>query len=217
MCRRLLLPYQSPEPTAKATVIAPISASHGSALPWPELGGTSGNIPKPPIGLTTHGTCFGASPMPSPANEADVARVLWRAAQECESKQGVRLGKGLPQALRGSIGSQAERGPAELALVEVVSISPSGVATTVVEPPSLSCPVIGLSASDYEGLDSLIQTQDETGIAIIRLICPFAVFDFGPNGLVVREIRHGLTAADLQQKLNAPLWAGPDLKELGTH
>jgi len=155
--------------------------------------------------------------MSSPANEADVARVLWRAAQECESKQGVWLGGGLPEGLTDSIGSQAGRGPAELALVEVASVSPSGVATTVVELPSLSCPVVGLSGSAYEGLDSLIQAQDETGIAISRLICPFAVFDFGPNGLVVREIRHGLTAADLQQKLDAPLWAGPDLKELGTH
>ncbi len=155
--------------------------------------------------------------MTSPANEADVARVLGRAAQERESTQVVWLGRGLPQALKDSIGSREEPESADLAFVEVASVSPNGVATTVDAPPSLSCPVVGLSASPYEALDSLVQTSNETGVAISRLICPFAVFDLGPNGLIVREIRHGLTAADLQQKLDAPLWAGPDLKELGTH
>ena len=155
--------------------------------------------------------------MTSPANEADVARVLWRAAQECESKQGVWLGRGLPQALKDSTGSQVERESADLAFVEVASVSPNGVAMTIDAPPSLNCPLIGLSASPYETLDSLIQTSDQTGVAISRLICPFAVFDVGPNGLIIREIRRGLTAADLQQKLGAPLWAGPGLKELGTH
>lgn len=155
--------------------------------------------------------------MSSPANEVDVARVLWRAAQECKSKQGVWLGGGLPQGLEDSIGCHAEPGSAELALVEIASVSPSGAATTVIDPPPLACPVIGLSASGFDALGALIQAQGETEISIGRLICPFAVFDFGPNGLIVREIRHGLTAADLQQKLDAPLWAGPDLKELGTH
>jgi len=154
--------------------------------------------------------------MSSPSNEADIARVLERAAQECEPSQAIWLGAGLPQGLRGSIGPAAERESAELAFVEVASVSPSGAATTVSEPPSLNCPMIGLSAAGLQALGSLIQAQEETGIVIGRLICPFAVFDFGPNGLIVREIRQGLTAADLQQKLDAPLWAGPDLKELET-
>jgi acyl CoA:acetate/3-ketoacid CoA transferase beta subunit len=155
--------------------------------------------------------------MTSPANEADVARVLERAAQECESKQGVWLGGGLPQALKDSTGSQVEPESADLAFVEVATVSPNGIATTIDLPPSLSCRLIGLSASPYKALSSLIQTSNETGVAISRLICPFAVFDFGPNGPIVREIRRGLTAADLQQKLPTPLWAGPDLQELGTH
>ena len=94
-------------------------------------------------------------------------------------------------------------------------MSPSGAAEFVSKPPSPRCPVIGLSPSGVEDLGSLIQAQEKTKTVITRLICPFAVFDFGPNGLIVREIRQGLTAADLQQKLSAPLWAGPDLKELG--
>jgi acyl CoA:acetate/3-ketoacid CoA transferase beta subunit len=154
--------------------------------------------------------------MSSHANEADVARVLARAARECESKGGIWLGAGLPQGLRGSIRHPAEPESAELALLEVVSVSPSGVATTGSAPPPLDCPMIGLTATAYEGLGSLIRAHEGTGIAIQRLICPFAVFDFGSNGLIVREIRQGLTAADLQQELDAPLWAGPDLKELGT-
>ena len=154
--------------------------------------------------------------MSSPANEADVAHVLRRAAQECQSIHGIWLGAGLPQALSGSIEHLTEPQSAKLAFVEVASVSPSGSATTAYAPPVLRCPIIGLSASDYDRFDSLIQARDETGIAIRRLICPFAVFDFGPNGLIVREIRQGLTAADLQQKLDEPLWAGPDLKELGT-
>ncbi len=158
---------------------------------------------------------FGASPMSSHANEADIRRVLARAAQECESRRRVWLGAGLPQGLRSSFGHLAEPESAELAFVEIVSVSPSGAAaTTGSAPPPLECPMIGLSAEDYDVFDSLIRAQDDTGIAIRRLICPFAVFDFGPNGLIVREIRQGLTAADLQQKLDAPLWAGPDLKEL---
>jgi len=154
--------------------------------------------------------------MSSPDNEADAARVLRRAAQECESKQGIWLGAGLPQGLKGSVGGLAEPESAELAFVEVASVSANGAATSVAAIPPLDCPIIGVSALEYDRLDSLIQAGNQIGIAIRRLICPFAVFDFGPNGLIVREIRQGLTAADLQQKLDTPLWAGPDLKELGT-
>lgn len=154
--------------------------------------------------------------MSSQANEAEVSRVLARAAQECESRRRVWLGAGLPQGLRSAFGRQAEPESAELAFIEVVSVSPSGAAATTGSAPPLECPMVGLSVQEYDGLDSLIRAQENTGIAIKRLICPFAVFDFGPNGLIVREIRQGLTAADLQQKLKAPLWAGPDLKELGT-
>lgn len=165
----------------------------------------------------TRGISFGASPMSSPANEADVVRVLRRAKQECASRRRIWLGPGLPQGLGGSIGRRLEEPEsAELAFVEVVSVSPNGVAKTASTIPSLRCPIIGLSAAEYEGPDALIRAQGEPGTMIRRLICPFAVFDFGPNGLIVREIRQGLTAADLQQKLDTPLWAGPDLKELGT-
>lgn len=154
--------------------------------------------------------------MPSPAKEAEIARVLARAAEECESQQTVWLGPGLPQALKDSIERPERETPAEIAFLEIKSASPNG-ATVVVTAPPVGCRVVGLSSAKFEELDTLIQAQDSTECSIDRLICPFALFDFGPNGLIVREIRHGLTAADLQQKLDAPLWAGPDLKELGTH
>ena len=47
-----------------------------------------------------------------------------------------------------------------------------------------------------------------------RIICPVAVFDFAPEGVRIREIAHGLTAADIQRALGIPLFAGPDLKPL---
>jgi acyl CoA:acetate/3-ketoacid CoA transferase beta subunit len=77
--------------------------------------------------------------------------------------------------------------------------------------------VVGLSTCTLEDLGSLFGPESKTGIQITRLICPVAVFDFTEEGIRVREVRHGLTAADLQEKLDTTLWAGPDLKELGTH
>jgi acyl CoA:acetate/3-ketoacid CoA transferase beta subunit len=158
--------------------------------------------------------------MPSPEHAADIARVLSRATQECESKQGVWFGAGLPQAVRGALealGNTTDQAPADLAFVEVSAVSPQGRATTNADPSELNCPVIGLSAATLEDLGELVSSQSETGIQITRLICPVAVFDFTSDGVRVREVRHGLTAADLQEKLGITLWAGPDLKELGTH
>jgi len=82
---------------------------------------------------------------------------------------------------------------------------------------ALDCPVVGLSTATLDDLGSLVRSQDDTGIQITRLICPVAVFDFTSDGVQVREVRHGLTAADLQRRLSTTLWSGPDLKELGTH
>ena len=158
--------------------------------------------------------------MPSPEHAADLERLLARAAQECESKQGVWFGSGLPQAVRNAIetpGQSIDHEPAELAFIEVSVVSVQGRATTDAAPPALDCPVVGLSTSTFDELGSLVRAQSNNGIQITRLICPVAVFDFTPDGLRVREVRHGLTAADLQQKLPTPLWAGADLKELGTH
>jgi acyl CoA:acetate/3-ketoacid CoA transferase beta subunit len=158
--------------------------------------------------------------MPSPEHAADLDRVLSRAAEECESKQGVWFGDGLPQAVRSAIEALAQttaQEPAELALIEVSAVSPQGRASTDADPPGLECPVVGLSTSGLDDLDSLVGSPSDNGIQITRLICPVAVFDFTPDGIRVREVRHGLTAADLQEKLDTTLWAGPDLKELGTH
>jgi acyl CoA:acetate/3-ketoacid CoA transferase beta subunit len=158
--------------------------------------------------------------MPSPEHAADLERVLTRAAQECESKHGVWFGDGLPQALRSAIEAQGKttvQKPAELAFIEVNSVSPQGRATSDADPAAFECPVVGLSSCTLEDLGSLVRSQDETGVQITRLICPVAVFDFTSDGVRVREVRHGLTAADLQQELPTTLWSGPDLKELGTH
>jgi acyl CoA:acetate/3-ketoacid CoA transferase beta subunit len=158
--------------------------------------------------------------MPSPAHAADLERVLTRAAQECDSKQSICFGDGLPQALRSALeahGKTTVQAPAEIAFVEVNTVSPQGQATIDVDPSTLDCPIIGLSTAALDDLATLVGPERETGIRITRLICPVAVLDFTPDGIRVREVRHGLTASDLQKRLPTTLWSGPDLKELGTH
>jgi hypothetical protein len=158
--------------------------------------------------------------MPSPEHAADLERVLARAAQECESVQSIWFGEGLPQLLRSTIearGRATDRGPIELAFIEVSAVSPQGRASALGVLPTSTCPVIGLSTTGVEGLSSLVRSTGVSGVEVGRLICPVAVFDFVHDGIRVREIRHGLTAVDLQRRLPARLWSGPDLKELGTH
>ncbi|MGB8328921.1 MAG: hypothetical protein WCE62_02245 [Polyangiales bacterium] len=158
--------------------------------------------------------------MPSPEHAADLERVLARAAQECALRAEIWFGTGLPQALRSAIqaqGKSRDQGPAQLAFVEVRAVSPQGCAISDGDLSGLRCPVIGLSAATLGDLASLVGPQSESGIQITRLICPVAVFDFSADGVRVREVRHGLTAADLQRRLSVPLWSGPDLRELGSH
>jgi hypothetical protein len=158
--------------------------------------------------------------MPSPEHAANLERVLSRATQECASKQGAWFGEGLAQAVRSAIealGNTSDQEQPEIAFVEVSAVSPEGRATSDSDPSALGCPVVGLSTATLEDLGSLVGPESETGIQITRLISPIAVFDFTPDGMRVREVRHGLTAADLQERLSTTLWAGPDLKELGTH
>ncbi len=146
--------------------------------------------------------------MPSPAPAADLERVLTRAAEECESIDGIWFGEGLPQTLREAIearGRSTSGEPPGIAFVD--ALAEAGT-------PSASCRVVALSTS---GIDALASHLESVAKQANRLICADAVLDFTSEGPRVREIRHGLTAADLQKKLPMTLWAGPDLKELGTH
>ena len=158
--------------------------------------------------------------MPSPEHAARLERLFSRAAEECESTQAVWFGDGLPQALRTVVDLRGEglaQAPPEIAFIEVSAVSPQGRALSDSDPSALTCPVVGLSQNGVEQLGSLVCARGETGVQLTRLICPFAVFDFSSQGIRVREVRHGLTATDLQARLSTTLWAGPDLKELGTH
>lgn len=149
--------------------------------------------------------------MPSLAHAADLERVLTRAAEECESG-GVWFGKGLPQALKSAIeasGKAIEQSAAEVAFIE------AGAAPS--EPPSPGARVVALSTEGLEELASVVRSVQGSKPRVARLICPVAVLDFTTEGIRVREIRHGLTAADLQRELSTRLWSGPDLKELGSH
>jgi hypothetical protein len=148
--------------------------------------------------------------MPSPEHAAELERMLTRAAEECESGT-AWFGQGLPQALKDAleaagkaVGSDSPR----LAFVEVGQ---------AVEPPRSAARVVALSAGGIEDLPSMVRSLQGSKSRVARLICPVAVLDFTAEGIRVREIRHGLTAADLQDRLDAPLWSGPDLKELGSH
>ncbi len=124
--------------------------------------------------------------MPSPEHAADLERVLTRATQECESKQGVWFGDGLPQAVqsgasrRGNIDSHEE--PAGDRVRRSERRVPGGTRDHGRRSslPELNCPVVGLSDS----LPSKTSAQlvgagtPKPGIQITRLICPVAVFDF---------------------------------------
>ncbi|MEM7436138.1 MAG: hypothetical protein AAF436_13355 [Myxococcota bacterium] len=153
--------------------------------------------------------------MPSPNIEPEVERVVARALGECDPNQAVWLGPGIPERLVDHVALRAEPATAQLGIVEVDEVSPNGVAI-LASVPQPSCPVVGLSATPVEELDSLLRPHDHAGVVLAKLICPFAVFEFDTAGPVVREVRRGLTAADLQTRLSFPLWAGPDLKELDT-
>jgi len=158
--------------------------------------------------------------MPSPEHAADLERLLSRAAEECEAREGIWFGHGLPQVLRLAMeahGTGTREVPADIAFVEVHAVTTRGRAATDAVPPDLSCALVGLSHSTLDELGSLFCAEVEGGVQLSRLICPIAVFDFAPNGVQVREVRHGLTAADLQERLVTPLYCGPDLKELGSH
>ena len=52
-----------------------------------------------------------------------------------------------------------------------------------------------------------------TGVGVVhRVITELAVIDVTPNGLVLREVAQGLSAADVQAKTEAPLFAAADLR-----
>ncbi len=158
--------------------------------------------------------------MPSPERAADRERVLARAAEECEGRRGVWFGGGLPQALRTLLdahGGAAGSTPAEVAFVEVHALSPRGRSKQSGPPDGPPCQVVGLTTASLDELELLFGQDDDAGTQLARLICPDAVFDFIAEGVRIREIRHGLTAADLQRHLPVKLWSGPDLKELGSH
>jgi 3-oxoacid CoA-transferase subunit B len=54
-----------------------------------------------------------------------------------------------------------------------------------------------------------------TGVGVVhRIITDMAVIDVTPEGLVLREVAPGISAADVQTKTEAPLFASSDLKAI---
>ena len=153
--------------------------------------------------------------MPSPEHAAELERVLTRAAKECEGVS-AWFGEGLPNALRSALdtaGQPPQTGAPEVAFVDARHLASSPGETL----PKLGIRnVIALSDAPLSDLGALVRAAESSSLPVTRLVCPFAVFDFAREGLRVREIHHGLTAKDLQKQLQAPLWAGPDLKPMGT-
>lgn len=148
--------------------------------------------------------------MPSPEHAANLERVLTRAAKECEVGA-AWFGEGLPQALKRAVeatGSATRSASPDVAFVDAEALNDTS-------PGRLgACRVIALSDAGLDQLGALVDTAESSGLPITRLICPFGVFDFTQEGLRIREIQHGLTAADVQKRLATPLWSGPDLKPL---
>lgn len=153
--------------------------------------------------------------MPSPSTEPDLKRLLERARRECSDGR-AWLGPGLPQRLSAWILHEPAPAPSRVAFIEVAEVSPSGLASAEAKPQGTQR-IVGLAATRLDNLGQLLRSHEHTHepprIPLQRLICPAAVFDFGTSGPIVREIRRGLTAADLQAQLDFPLWAGPDLRE----
>ena len=145
--------------------------------------------------------------MPSPEHEAELERVLSRAAEECEVGA-VWFGEGLPQLVKRALeaaGKQLGSEPAKLALFE------PGQADA---PPANAERVIVLSMAGLDELDAAVQSAREVKPRAARLISAAAVLDFIPEGIRIRELGPALTAADIQKTLNTPLLAGPDLRPM---
>ena len=151
--------------------------------------------------------------MPSPSTEPDVTSLLRRASTECTNGQDAWLGPGVPQGLSSWVAHTRVPSPSSVGFLEVGEVSPTGIAAERDVPEGVRH-VIGLSTAGLEGLQDVLRPHESAGVELRRLICPFAVFDFGASGPIVREVRRGLTAADLQARLGFPLFAGPDLREL---
>ncbi|MEM8605664.1 MAG: hypothetical protein AAGF92_01065 [Myxococcota bacterium] len=151
--------------------------------------------------------------MPSPSSEPDVARMLARAVRECPPGHDAWLGQGIAQLLSPELTHQRTPSPGAIAFVETSRVSPAGLAADCAAPQTIRT-VIGLSNAAIDSIGDLIGAHDRAGVGLRRLICPFAVFEFGVSGPIVREVARGITAADLQARLSFPLWAGPDLQEL---
>ena len=156
--------------------------------------------------------------MPSTAQEDDLAQLLSRVAMECPAESSVWLGPGLPRHLKDTLAHARVKAdpPANLAVVEVRAVSQDGKAEVEATIPDQVDRVIGIGACTEGTLSQLIRESDGASTAIDRLICPLAVFDFRDGRILIREIRRGLTAADLQRDVLPNLWAEPNLKELGT-
>lgn len=153
--------------------------------------------------------------MPSRAHAADLEQLLARAAEECEGAC-AWFGEGLPETLHEALtsaGRAPSSGTPEVAFVDARLLSATGISA----PPKLGIRrVVALSDAPLSDLPDLISAAEASTTPVTRLVCPFAVLDFAREGLRVRELRHGLTASDLQHRLGTPLWAGPDLKQMGT-
>jgi hypothetical protein len=147
--------------------------------------------------------------MPSPEHEAELERVLTRAALECDSGAAC-FGEGLPQSLKRALEATGKQlsDSEKLAFVELGQAA---------EPPAGAERVIALSTASLDELAATVETARNAKPRVERLITPVAVLDFIPEGVRIRELGPTLTAADIQESLPLPLHAGPDLKPMQGH
>jgi acyl CoA:acetate/3-ketoacid CoA transferase beta subunit len=134
----------------------------------------------------------------------------------CEIGDGERafFGPGLPQAVKAlAPKSDASEGPYDLAFVEALHVGANGALTLPSGHmlPSAGRVVALIPHTLDDGAARILAKPDSAGVVAARLITDRAVIDIRSEGLILRELESGLSAADVQALTAAPLLAEANL------
>jgi len=104
--------------------------------------------------------------------------------------------------------------PVDLALIGAERVDADG--GVVGDPvPAHARRVVAVLSSTSPGVLGARGAEAPPGPRADRIVTPLAVVDRVPEGLRVREVAEGISAADVQRGSDAVLLAGPDLAVIG--